>query len=277
MTGIKSASFALALAAAMTLASPARAAVYNLDFTGIISNSSDQGSVLFGSGASSGQNGWAVSGSFSFDSAAYTDQNGTPYNGVYGPTNGLFPQPLNLITSNITIGGQTFYGSNYMGPSTQHSLESAAVQDIPPVNFVQQDIYQISDGSQKLFCANGNPSSCTGGAQGTSQISLKLFGIIDFVGSDAMAQSFDFDASEISAIVGAPGGGQLNSYLFQEANAANTAMLFNAAGEFNLTSMRMYEVTTVTPVPEPEIYAMMGLGLGLMGWVGRRKRAQAAA
>ncbi len=26
------------------------------------------------------------------------------------------------------------------------------------------------------------------------------------------------------------------------------------------------------PVPEPEIYAMMGLGLGLMGWVGRRRR-----
>ena len=30
------------------------------------------------------------------------------------------------------------------------------------------------------------------------------------------------------------------------------------------------------PVPEPEIYAMMGLGLGLMGWVGRRRRQQAA-
>ena len=26
------------------------------------------------------------------------------------------------------------------------------------------------------------------------------------------------------------------------------------------------------PAPEPEIYAMMGPGLGLMGWVGRRKR-----
>ena len=33
----------------------------------------------------------------------------------------------------------------------------------------------------------------------------------------------------------------------------------------------------ISAVPEPEVYAMMGLGLGLMGWVGRRKRAQAAA
>jgi hypothetical protein len=28
----------------------------------------------------------------------------------------------------------------------------------------------------------------------------------------------------------------------------------------------------VTAVPEPEIYAMMGVGLGLLGWIGRRKR-----
>ncbi len=30
------------------------------------------------------------------------------------------------------------------------------------------------------------------------------------------------------------------------------------------------------PVPEPEIYAMLGVGLGLLGWVGRRKKLQAA-
>ena len=34
--------------------------------------------------------------------------------------------------------------------------------------------------------------------------------------------------------------------------------------------------TPATPIPEPEIYAMMGLGLGLMGWVGRRRRQQGA-
>ena len=32
----------------------------------------------------------------------------------------------------------------------------------------------------------------------------------------------------------------------------------------------------LNPVPEPEIYAMLGVGLGLMGWVGRRKKQQGA-
>jgi hypothetical protein len=33
----------------------------------------------------------------------------------------------------------------------------------------------------------------------------------------------------------------------------------------------------VSPVPEPEIYAMMGVGLGLMGWVARRKKSKESA
>ena len=32
----------------------------------------------------------------------------------------------------------------------------------------------------------------------------------------------------------------------------------------------------IAPVPEPEIYAMMGLGLGLMGFMARRRKQAAA-
>ena len=35
---------------------------------------------------------------------------------------------------------------------------------------------------------------------------------------------------------------------------------------------RVEQAVVTTPVPEPEIYAMMLAGLGLMGWVGRRRR-----
>ena len=40
----------------------------------------------------------------------------------------------------------------------------------------------------------------------------------------------------------------------------------------NTVTAAGYPVTT--PIPEPEIYALMGLGLGLMGWVSRRRRQQ---
>jgi len=33
----------------------------------------------------------------------------------------------------------------------------------------------------------------------------------------------------------------------------------------------------MAPIPEPEIYAMMAVGLGLLGWVGRRKKLKEAA
>jgi hypothetical protein len=36
------------------------------------------------------------------------------------------------------------------------------------------------------------------------------------------------------------------------------------------------DLAVFAPVPEPEIYAMMGVGLGLMGWIARRRKQQAA-
>ncbi|MBS1218730.1 MAG: motif putative anchor domain protein, partial [Proteobacteria bacterium] len=36
------------------------------------------------------------------------------------------------------------------------------------------------------------------------------------------------------------------------------------------------DFTPTNPIPEPEIYAMMGVGLGLIGWLGRRRKFRAA-
>lgn len=45
------------------------------------------------------------------------------------------------------------------------------------------------------------------------------------------------------------------------------------AQSFAGTNFRMDDLTLTAAVPEPEIYAMMGLGLGLIGWARRRKPA----
>ncbi len=263
-------SFFAVLIAATCLAGPARAAEYTLSFTGVITNSTDQGGVLFGNGPTGGQNGLAITGSFTFDSAAYADQLGSIYNGAYGPTNGLFPQPLNLITSSFTVAAQTFLPSQYMGPATQHSLEYGAVQNIPPVNFVQQDIYEIFDGSQKLLCSNPLvPATCTGGSLAETTLRLKLFGIIDFLGSDELAQPLSLDSTALAAIIGAPGGGQTNSYLVRATDDALTTTLFNAAGEFALTSLTLGP-TPAQDVPEP--VGMLAAAAGLLGLLRMRRR-----
>jgi hypothetical protein len=46
----------------------------------------------------------------------------------------------------------------------------------------------------------------------------------------------------------------------------------------SLTENKTWALYTeiTSPVPEPEIYAMLGVGLGLMGWVGRRRKLQGA-
>jgi hypothetical protein len=49
----------------------------------------------------------------------------------------------------------------------------------------------------------------------------------------------------------------------------------NAA--LRLSSSQAFYSFTTAPIPEPEIYAMLGLGLGLLGWVGRRKKLKEAA
>ncbi|HEY6281622.1 MAG TPA: PEP-CTERM sorting domain-containing protein [Burkholderiales bacterium] len=64
------------------------------------------------------------------------------------------------------------------------------------------------------------------------------------------------------------------------AAAASADFLFFAAGStplaYGSTLNNDYLVwgVNVTAVPEPEIYAMMGIGLALMGFVARRRRQQ---
>jgi len=70
----------------------------------------------------------------------------------------------------------------------------------------------------------------------------------------------NFQALSTNGQVGDPG---------QDGTAGNGVDLLVYAGAVPST-------IPPAPVPEPEIYAMFGIGLGLMGWVGRRRKQQAA-
>jgi hypothetical protein len=57
-------------------------------------------------------------------------------------------------------------------------------------------------------------------------------------------------------------------YLLQSGN--------NGAGDFGSSALGAFSLTTVAAVPEPETYAMLLAGLGVMGAVARRRKAKQA-
>ncbi len=73
------------------------------------------------------------------------------------------------------------------------------------------------------------------------------------------------------AVYGGFRAGQANfaAYKTLVNNAANWTIVLGGdqAGQIPNTT-----AFSITPVPEPETYAMMLAGLGLMGWVARRRK-----
>lgn len=71
------------------------------------------------------------------------------------------------------------------------------------------------------------------------------------------------------------GGGGLISFV-NSARYGNFGAPFGYPTNIDTGPANRYDAGTFTyvaAVPEPEIYAMMGLGLGLLGWMGRRRKS----
>jgi len=66
-----------------------------------------------------------------------------------------------------------------------------------------------------------------------------------------------------------------NGALFTGLNQASVKGRFVDALGNKIGDLVSENITLTSPVPEPEIYAMMGVGLALMGWVGRRRKQHA--
>jgi len=122
------------------------------------------------------------------------------------------------------------------------------------------------------FWQHDNLTGTPAGSGLTELARASTLGSTGWSGSTEYKFSFDFGPNNLVVKVddveqfnlsGSFSDGRLAFYNFSQAGVTYSAFTVDT-GSFP------------APVPEPEIYAMMGLGLGLLGWVGRRKRLQAA-
>jgi hypothetical protein len=90
-------------------------------------------------------------------------------------------------------------------------------------------------------------------------------------GGGTVYQAFQIDKS-----TGSNGGLNFTSYAFSPSFTNLVSVRFSSSGsdlpEFNGFSVDNINATAVTAVPEAEIYAMLLAGLGMMGFVARRRR-----
>jgi hypothetical protein len=113
--------------------------------------------------------------------------------------------------------------------------------------------------------------------------------------ADSLQNAFWYLEGEVTTLGSNPSGTDLTVAELAQAqtwiNQANAAVAggWNSIGDVrvlnlmrkddqgNYTVKAQDQLYLITPVPEPEIYAMMGLGLGLMGFVARRRKQNGTA
>lgn len=168
--------------------------------------------------------------------------------GTIGLTSGDFPYDLGANPNDeniysVTHQPESFYDIFTFSLTTASDTISSAVSLLLPNPFQPGTSYEINNGTLSLF---SDPDG-DGAAGVNAQLATTNFG-----DTNGTLGYFNVDAgSYYWAVAGDAVGSNGGVYLF----AANTAAV----------------------VPEPETYAMMLAGLGMIGFIGRRRLAKGAS
>ncbi|MBY0556040.1 MAG: FxDxF family PEP-CTERM protein [Burkholderiaceae bacterium] len=152
----------------------------------------------------------------------------------------------------------------YAAPLAQNTLSAAIGQQSIALDQAQTSTnVQVANNAASLGGADSfGIASVSANAVATQLMALNLFDASGTAfSSDAIPASLDFAAFNSS------------TFYYTYSSVATHAMM-GANG--TLTSLTVTPVvdggTNITPVPEPETYAMLLAGLGLLGWTARRRQ-----
>jgi hypothetical protein len=177
------------------------------------------------------------------------------------------------------------------GQSAQAALTSAVPPSCSFSDVIAAPSFAMADGCSGAWDAAPSPSQSDLFAE-LSSLGLAnpfLLGKSDDPGSGPFTSSsggtngtlFLDDLLSGPFAVGLHAGGNFSLYFFDGGNTNVSALFFDTKGVSlnshsspqGLSHANLY----ISAIPEPEIYAMMTLGLGLLGFLGRRRRQLAVA
>ena len=174
------------------------------------------------------------------------------------------------LTTNSDLGGQTLTPGVYNFDSTAGLTGMLTLNALGNANATW--VFQIGSGlttasASSVIGSNGF-SNTTNGVFWQVGSSATLGTTTSFLGNILALASIDLTTG---ATISCGSALARNGAVTLGANIIDTG----CGGGFIATPIPGDGVV-ITPVPEPEIYAMMASGLGLMGWVARRRKQKAA-
>lgn len=194
---------------------------------------------------------------------------GTPLSFMFSPGDSVeivFTFDTLAVDSNPSTQFGDYFGAMSSGRVTVGTYTALIEQH--PI-FVSNDVGG-SPADLFGFSGLGSGTALAPDITGSDNLQYKFAGIYGHF-QDTSASMFSSDSLPTSASFLNASSNQKVISIAWLANAGFGCCLMNGV------SLQNIQLTDVTPIPEPEIYAMMGVGLGLLGWVGRRKKLQAAA
>ncbi len=181
------------------------------------------------------------------------------------------------VTNNGTFNNSGSVTGNVSNSGTLHALNGASFHSLSNTGLFDLgggvtnivDTLALGAGSSLSIAMADYPSGGPSILAGNAVLGGLL--MLDFSGVSFIDDFWTFDLIQVGV-----GGGLTGDFSGFQVSGLAPDLSFSASQFDTYYSINLERMIT-TPVPEPEIYAMLGLGLGLMGWVGRRRKLQTAA
>lgn len=162
------------------------------------------------------------------------------------------------------------------GPTPDYGIEirnNVAGQAYDGVNFVELDTTRNSVAYQGIATTAGEVYNLSFAYSTRPGVTTPAFP------ADTNNLSVFWNGASLGTFGGINASSTTNNWIIYSVQVVGTGGLdqlrFAATGTSDSYGGSLDAVTLTTAVPEPEVYAMMGLGLGLLGWVSRRKKMAA--